>query len=381
MRKPARCRVNRPLAAELLEDRVTPAAVGVSVGVGDIDGDGYADVVAGAEAGATPEVKVFSGKDGSVVRDFLAFDPGFTGGVSVAVGDVTGDGHPDVVVGAGDGGGPEVKVDDGPTGAVLRDFFAYEDTFRGGVNVAGGDVDGDGRADVVAGSGPLNNSMVQITRSAGSPLVNFSAFDNPGPAGGFAGLSTVPVVPPASPPISPLPPAPAAPAASPTSVAPNTTTPVTFAAPPSETKNLPKAKGVPAAGLPPEIVVGRALSASTVGDVQNHQETITYTVYNEQAGDVSGVLLTTTLRPGITLQSATAPPDRSGQNLAWSLGTGNALDVASLGVALLRASGIPARYAAGTLSPALARQLVGSMFPRPTRPSATYPTAPSCPTP
>ena len=37
------------------------------------------------------------------------------------------------------------------------------------------------------------------------------------------------------------------------------------------------------AGLPPAIVVGRTLSAYFVGDVQNNQETITYTVYNEQA--------------------------------------------------------------------------------------------------
>ena len=72
---------------------------------------------------------------------------------------------------------------------------------------------------------------------------------------------------------------------------------------------------------PLPIVVGRVLSAYTVGAVQNHQETITYTVYNEQADPETGVLLTTALEPGVTMTSASQMPDQSGQNLAWSLGT------------------------------------------------------------
>lgn len=229
------------------------------------------------------------------------------------------------------------------------------------------------------------------------------------------------------------------------------------------------------AGLPAAIVVGRTLSAYTTAAIQNNQESITFTVYNEQAKPVTGVLLTDTLQPGVTFQSASQLPDQSGQKLAWSLGTvqgfgrtsvtltvslanplplqldsgaqafatldagavsnstpaavlrqgsvdasllastpdanttdpfvqeeaaklhynpqqifdylhtqvgynsytgslrgargtlwssaGNALDVASLGVGLLRASGIPAQYEAGTLSKAQAQQLILSMFP------------------
>ena len=210
--------------------------------------------------------------------------------------------------------------------------------------------------------------------------------------------------------------------------------------------------------------------------MQNNQETITFTVYNQQADSITGVLLTDTLEPGVTLVSASQQPDQSGQNLAWSLGTiegdywtsvsitvslgripascswtraprrsprstparsriprpppcsrraasiptcwpprptptrpirtsskrrrswittrrtsstscrqnigynayvgslrgargtlwsdaGNALDVASLGVALMRASGIPAQYVEGTLSTSQAQTLILSMFP------------------
>jgi hypothetical protein len=62
----------------------------------------------------------------------------------------------------------------------------------------------------------------------------------------------------------------------------------------------------------PSIVVGRTLSSYFAGDIQNDQETITYTVYNEQADPETGVLLTTTLEPGVSLASASQQPDQSG---------------------------------------------------------------------
>lgn len=225
----------------------------------------------------------------------------------------------------------------------------------------------------------------------------------------------------------------------------------------------------------PAIVVGRVLSSYTTADIQNHQETITYTVYNEQGHVLSDVLLTDTLAAGETIVSASLQPNQNGQNLSWSLGAipaygrvtvqvtlslpnspalqldtgavatatldagtvsdrttpatlragsinptllastpdantndpfvqevaaaldynpqnifnylhqeigyesyrgsmrgargtmwsgaGNALDVASLGVALMRASGIPAEYVGGDLSYLNSQQLILSMFP------------------
>ena len=53
---------------------------------------------------------------------------------------------------------------------------------------------------------------------------------------------------------------------------------------------------------------------------------------------------------------------RGARGTLWS-GAGNSLDVASLGVALMRASGIPAQYAQGTLTQSQAQPLILSMFP------------------
>ena len=84
----------------------------------------------------------------------------------------------------------------------------------------------------------------------------------------------------------------------------------------------------------PTIVVGRVLSYYDVPDVQNNQNqlTITYTVYNEATDPETGVLLTTTLAPGVTIVSASQQPDQNGQNLAWSLGMIQGYDRASVTV-------------------------------------------------
>lgn len=111
---------------------------GVYVGSGDVDGDGFDDIITGSGSGAGPHVKVFSGRDPSSQIGFFAFDPAFTGGVRVAAGDVNGDGRPDIITGAGAGGGGHVRVFDGTTQSALDSFFAFGPSFTGGVYVAGG---------------------------------------------------------------------------------------------------------------------------------------------------------------------------------------------------------------------------------------------------
>jgi hypothetical protein len=161
-------------------------AGGVTVAAGDIDGDGLADIITGPGHGGSPHVLVHSGADLGYLASFFAYDPGFTGGVSVAAGDVNGDGFVDIVTGAmGPGGGPHVTVRSGAHLEYLASFFPYPQDFQGGVMVAAGDLDGDGLVDIITGPGPGGAPHVQVFSGDDlSLLASFFAF-----SGGAGGVS------------------------------------------------------------------------------------------------------------------------------------------------------------------------------------------------
>ncbi len=131
---------------------------GATVATGDFGGDGIDEVVVGAGPGGGPQVRVFTA-DGAELNNFFAFNDEFRGGLSVAAGDLDGDGRDEIIVGAGRGGGPQVQVFDfWGTPQFTNGFFAYHREFRGGVNVAAGDLDGDGIDEIITapktGGGP-----------------------------------------------------------------------------------------------------------------------------------------------------------------------------------------------------------------------------------
>lgn len=149
---------------------------GVHVASADVNADGFADIITGPGAGSSPLVRVFSGFNGALIDEFLAYDSQFTGGVHVAAGFVNNDAFAEVITGPGPGGGPHVVVFNGFDGAVIGDFFAYGPFFRGGVFVASGDVNGDGFWDVITGAGPGGGPHVRV----------FSGFDGALIGGFFA---------------------------------------------------------------------------------------------------------------------------------------------------------------------------------------------------
>ncbi|MFL5340262.1 MAG: FG-GAP-like repeat-containing protein [Gemmataceae bacterium] len=135
---------------------------GVRVALADVNGDGTTDIITGAGVTGGPHVKVFDGRTGQLMLSFFAFDLGFSGGLYVAGGDVNGDGRADIVVGAGSIGGPHVRVFSGADLSLLGNFFAYDPNFRGGVRVATADVTGDGIPDIITGAGLSGGPHVKV---------------------------------------------------------------------------------------------------------------------------------------------------------------------------------------------------------------------------
>lgn len=139
---------------------------------GDFNGDGKADIIAAAGPGGGPAVVVLDSETGAVMESFFAFDPAFTGGVFVAVSDFNGDGILDIIAGAGAGGGPEVRIFDGTNLNVVRAFFAYDESFTGGVSVAAIDFNGDGILDLVTGAGPSGGPHVKVFDGATNSIIS-----------------------------------------------------------------------------------------------------------------------------------------------------------------------------------------------------------------
>jgi hypothetical protein len=161
---------------------------GVRVGQAQMDSDGILDWLTGAGVGGGPHVKVFNGASGQEMSSFYAYDSQFLGGVNVAAGDIDGDGIDDAITGPGAGGGPNVKVFSGASGQEIRSFYAYDPQFLGGVTVAATDINGDHLSEIVTGAGPSGGPHVKaFGGSNGEEMLSFYAYDPAFSGGVFVG--------------------------------------------------------------------------------------------------------------------------------------------------------------------------------------------------
>jgi hypothetical protein len=157
---------------------------GARVAIGDFNGDGTPDLAVAAGFLGGPVVEIHSGKAiaagdyttliGSAFYAFTGSDAEtLRNGIFIAAGDLNGDGYADLIVGGGPGGGPRVLVLSGKTltqqgitaaqANPMANFFVNNDTSsRGGVTVAATGETGSTYANLVVGSGENEQSLVRI---------------------------------------------------------------------------------------------------------------------------------------------------------------------------------------------------------------------------
>jgi hypothetical protein len=145
---------------------------GVSLATGDVNGDRQAEIVTGTGPGQAAEVRVFDGQ-GRLLYTFSPFGA-YDGGISVAAGDLDADGRAEVVVGTL-AAPARIRVYDGttPQGPTLVPFGPD----AAGVQVAVADVDGSGRGLVVAGQATgANPSLSLVNPTTGAVVVSRQPF-------------------------------------------------------------------------------------------------------------------------------------------------------------------------------------------------------------
>ena len=110
---------------------------------------------------------------------FFAYDKNFRGGVNVAVGDVDGDGVSDIITGAASNGDSGVRIFD-VYGGIIGDFLAFDDVSEFGINVTAGDINNDGIDEVIASPAIGDSSLVKMFDLNGNILEKMQVFN-----GGF----------------------------------------------------------------------------------------------------------------------------------------------------------------------------------------------------
>ena len=121
---------------------------------------GAIKIVLAPERGLAPEVMILDQK-GNLESTFLAYGEKFKGGVNVAVGDIDGDGISEIVTAPASSGGPHIRVFD-KSGKVISEFFAYDAKFTGGVNVALGDVNNDDKDEILTAPASAHEPEIRV---------------------------------------------------------------------------------------------------------------------------------------------------------------------------------------------------------------------------
>ncbi len=172
---------------------------------GDVNNDGYADVIVGAygddnTGSSSGSARVFSGANGSILYTFNGDSASDYLGYSVsAAGDVNGDGYGDVMVGAlyDDNNGTDsgsARVFSGVNGSILYTFNgdSASDYFGYSVSSAG-DVNNDGYADVIVGAIPMITTAIFQARR-GYSVASMAVFYIPSMAIVFRIILVIPLV-------------------------------------------------------------------------------------------------------------------------------------------------------------------------------------------
>lgn len=145
----------------------------VSMDAGRFETGGVNQLVTGPGPGVSPHVRLLR-SNGTEIGGFYAYSPNFQGGVNVAAGDVDGDGIDEIITGTASGS-PHVRILK-TNGTEVGGFYAFSPSFTGGVNVAAVDIDGDNMDEIIVGAGAGGSPHVRVLKPNGTEVTSFYAY-------------------------------------------------------------------------------------------------------------------------------------------------------------------------------------------------------------
>jgi len=158
---------------------------GIEIATADTNNDGREEIIVGLGSGTIPGIRIYD-VFGHFKTQFFAYNINFRGGIRLTAKDLDNDGIKEIITTPGQGGGPHVRIFD-INGRPIMQFFAFNQTDRGGLFVAAGDTDNDGDNELIThtgiiyswnGSSFINDYNIDLGNSASDVLI--SDIDNDG---------------------------------------------------------------------------------------------------------------------------------------------------------------------------------------------------------
>ncbi len=154
----------------------------LSVNFGDINNDGRFEILVAPSAGYALPVQIYSQAGTLISGNWFPFGNKYTGGYSLGV--LNAAGNPGkMVLGTGTGIATKVQLYN-PDFTLFREWFAFEKYFKGGVHVAVGDIDGDGIEEIVVGAGAGKKPLIKVFDDSGrvkyGEFQAYTTLGNPG---------------------------------------------------------------------------------------------------------------------------------------------------------------------------------------------------------
>ncbi len=146
-----------------------------SLATGDINGDDVDEIIVGAAPGSEPLVMIFNNK-GKLLKKFLAYEKNFRGGVNLAVAKLDNNDQAEIVTVPASRGAGQVRIFN-ESGKLQKQFFVTQNNLAGGLNIAIGDLEGNGENKIVISSGSGQEPQVRIFKRDGKLIGAFLAYE------------------------------------------------------------------------------------------------------------------------------------------------------------------------------------------------------------
>jgi Subtilase family len=146
----------------------------INLEIGDIYNNKREKIIIGSPSNTEPRVYIYDSQ-GKLLYNFLAYDQKFKGGVSVAVGDVDGNYRNEIITAPAGNGGPHIRIFD-KNGGLKNQFFAGNKDFRGGLNIKVGNLNKDKKEEIVISPKKDSSPYILVYNSNGELLSNFLAY-------------------------------------------------------------------------------------------------------------------------------------------------------------------------------------------------------------